>query len=243
MSLRFICVVLISSLLVTLFFFFTDDLLEYTDFTELLLINLLYQIDFCFYFIYVLLKYRPFKNRQAFILLSIYFLFIVIGTFPLFYNVEAQWTFYYIVCESFIRILFIAYFFFFLKLNFLSKKIYLFISLGVLLTSSIILYSLIIQFPTKTFGFNSILFFVISAYLIVGSGVDIKKIRNKAFLTVGVILTFISDFSTLLQIYLEIDEFTYTFLRLISSTGEFLLIYTILEELKATIIIKKAIRH
>jgi hypothetical protein len=232
MSIRFILVLILTGISVTVFFFYMGNSFNYSDSYDLILTNLLYQNDYILYFSYILFRFKPFRNTQSLILLIIYLIFLCIGISGAYIFDADKLNKIYFLCEGLVRLLFVFYFLKYFNLNVNENKISIFAaSIIVLISLGIYVYC---YEEIETAKLLPILLFyaVIILYTFVGNCFYTIKARNKVFFTIGLFLTFTSDFFTLLNISFNIEVYMFTLLRLVSFVGEFLVIYVILDDLK-----------
>jgi hypothetical protein len=228
MSERFTSFFFTLVLLVNIYFSIKVEPHELKTLSDKVLSIFLFQFDYFFLFVYILTKFLKNLKKPLFLLSIAYSSLFLIGMSSLIIVDEKQFDIIYSYVQPCIRILLISIFMdLILEKRVLSGKTnYLLYSLW-LCGGLYFLYMLNLFPRTSMFSFN--LYWVITM-LFVLAGIHVKRQEkpNKILFLIGVFFTGIADLYYILPPEARVFEFTYIFIRIINTIGEFLMVNHIL---------------
>jgi hypothetical protein len=228
MSERFTSFFFTLVLLVNIYFLIKVEPHELKTLSDKVLSIFLFQFDYFFLFVYILTKFLKNLKKPLFLLSIAYSSLFLIGMSSLIIVDEKQFDIIYSYVQPCIRILLISIFMdLILEKRVLSGKTnYLLYSLW-LCGGLYFLYMLNLFPRTSMFSFN--LYWVITM-LFVLAGIHVKRQEkpNKILFLIGVFFTGIADLYYILPPEARVFEFTYIFIRIINTIGEFLMVNHIL---------------
>lgn len=228
MSERFTSFFFSLVLLVNIYFSIKVEPNELKSLSDRALSLFLFQFDYFFLFVYIVSKFLKNQIKPLLLLSITYGSLFLIGMSSLIIINDKQFDIVYSYVQPCIRILLIIIFSdLTLEKRFLQDKINYFLYSLWFIGGVGFLYMLNYYPRISMFSFN-FYWVVIMVFVLAGIQVERQKKPNRTLFLIGIFFTGIADLYYILPPEVRIFEFTYIFIRVINTIGEFLIVNHIL---------------
>ncbi len=226
MSNRFTFMFFFMVLLANFFFFEKTEPADYQNLADKLLSLFLFQFDYFLLFVYVSSKFVKNTIRPLFWLAFVYGCLFLLGISSIIIVDEIQFEVFYSYVQPLFRAILIAILLSMglSKISQISRLNIILLVLGLIagVGSLFLLYS----YPRPAMGSFYFYWLTLLSFLVIG--LLVKSTAITKLFAIGLFFVYLSDIYYILPPEVRTYEWTYFYVRLINTTGEFLVVYYLL---------------